>query len=74
VLEPGDKILPNSQRAAGHTTCTYGLFITIPNGRLDPPSENVVMFAERPARAPKAIKVWFYPGDRTGEEDPGVYS
>jgi len=27
-----------------------------------------VMFAERPAGAPQAIQVWYYPGDRIGEE------
>jgi len=26
------------------------------------------MFAERPAGQPQAIQVWFYPGDRIGEE------
>src|SRR5262249_566792 len=45
-----------------------GLFMTIPNTRLDPPSDNLIMFAERPAGLPPAIQVWFYPGERTGEE------
>src|SRR4051812_1326223 len=45
-----------------------GLFMTIPNDRLDPPDENLVMFAERPAGVPQAIQAWFYPGDRIGEE------
>jgi hypothetical protein len=45
-----------------------GLFMTIPNDRLSPPSDNLIMFAERPAGAPQAIQAWFYPGDRTGEE------
>jgi hypothetical protein len=45
-----------------------GLFMTIPNERLDPPSDNLVMFSERAAGAPQAIQVWFYPGDRFGEE------
>ena len=45
-----------------------GLFMTIPNNRLDAPSDNLVMFTERPAGAPQAIQVWFYPGDRSGEE------
>jgi hypothetical protein len=49
-------------------TKTYGLFMTIPNERLDAPDENVVMFNERPVGSPKAIQVWFYPGDRVGEE------
>ncbi len=45
-----------------------GLFMTIPNDRRDPPSDNLVMFSERPAGSPQAIQVWFYPGDRIGEE------
>lgn len=35
-----------------------GLFMTIPNNRMDPPNDNLVMFAERPAGAPQAIQVW----------------
>ena len=46
----------------------YGLFLTIPAERLDPPEDNIIMFAERPAGLPQAIQVWFYPGDRLGEE------
>jgi hypothetical protein len=45
-----------------------GLFMTIPNNRMDPPSDNLVMFSERAAGTPQAIQVWFYPGNRTGEE------
>jgi hypothetical protein len=44
------------------------LFMTIPSERLDTPSENLVMFSERPAGMPQAIQAWFYPGDRIGEE------
>lgn len=50
------------------TNKPIGLFMTIPMDRLDPPNDNLIMFAERPAGAPQAIQVWFYPGDRTGEE------
>lgn len=49
-------------------TKTYGMFMTIPNDRMEPPDDNVVMFAERPAGIPQAIQVWYYPGDRVGEE------
>jgi hypothetical protein len=45
-----------------------GMFMTIPNDRMEPPNDNLVMFAERPAGAPQAIQVWYYPGDRIGEE------
>ncbi len=46
----------------------YGMFITIPNDRLDTPDENVVMFGEAPAGAPQAVQAWWYPGERIGEE------
>lgn len=49
-------------------TKVYGMFLTIPTDRLEPPSENVVMFAETPAGAPQAIQAWWYPGDQTGDE------
>jgi hypothetical protein len=32
------------------------------------PTKTVVMFAERPAGIPQAVKEWFYPGDSFGEE------
>lgn len=49
-------------------TKVYGMFITIPNDRLDTPDNNVVMFGESPAGTAQAIQAWWYPGDRTGEE------
>jgi hypothetical protein len=50
------------------TNKPIGLFMTIPNQRLEAPDDNLIMFAERPAGTPQAIQVWFYPGDRIGEE------
>lgn len=50
------------------TNKPIGLFMTIPMDRLNPPEDNLIMFSERPAGTPQAIQVWFYPGDRTGEE------
>jgi len=49
-------------------THIYGMFLTIPNQRLETPSENVVMFSEAPAGAPQAVQAWWYPGERVGEE------
>jgi hypothetical protein len=49
-------------------THVYGMFITIPNDRLQASDENLVMFGEAPAGAPQAVEAWWYPGDRTGEE------
>jgi hypothetical protein len=50
------------------TNKPLALFMTIPNERLEAPADNLIMFAERPAGSPQAIQVWFYPGDRVGEE------
>jgi len=50
------------------TNKPVGMFLTVPSERFDPPSENLIMFAERPAGSPQAIQVWFYPGDKIGEE------
>lgn len=50
------------------TNKPIGLFMTIPNDRLNPPDDNLIMFSERPAGQPQAIQAWFYPGDRIGEE------
>ncbi len=49
-------------------THVYGMFLTIPNDRLNTPDENVIMFGESPAGAPQAVQAWWYPGDRVGEE------
>jgi hypothetical protein len=46
----------------------YGMFITIPNDRMDTPDENVVLFGESQAGTPQAVQAWWYPGERTGEE------
>lgn len=42
--------------------------LAIPNERLEAADEPVVMFSERPAGSPQAVKVWFYPGNRIGNE------
>lgn len=42
--------------------------MTIPNQRLDPVQDTFVMFSERPAGTPVAVKAWFYPGRSIGEE------
>jgi hypothetical protein len=49
-------------------THLYGTFLTIPDYRMKPPSKPLVLFEERPAGAPQAIKAWFYPGDNFGNE------
>ena len=42
--------------------------MAIPNDRLEPADEPLVLFSERPAGSPQAVKVWFYPGERVGNE------
>ena len=49
-------------------TKTYGMFISMPNQRLTPSNNPVVMFKETPAGAPPAVQVWFYPGETYGYE------
>lgn len=46
----------------------YGLLLAIPNQRLEPADDPVVLFAERSAGTPQAIRAWFYPGETIGNE------
>src|SRR5437870_6384475 len=46
----------------------FATLLAIPNDRLEPADDPVVMFAERPAGSPQAVKVWYYPGERIGNE------
>lgn len=46
----------------------YTTFLAVPAEMRDTPDKTVVMFAERPAGAPQAVKEWFYPGNSIGEE------
>jgi hypothetical protein len=42
--------------------------LSIPNYRLHPNGKTQFAFWETPAGVPKAIRVWFYPGDNFGQE------
>ena len=42
--------------------------MTIPHTRLEPFSRSKFEFDERPTGSPMALKLWFYPGNSTGEE------
>jgi hypothetical protein len=42
--------------------------LTIPATRLEVPDDSLFEFDERPSDSPRALKVWFYPGDSSGEE------
>ena len=46
----------------------YTTMLAIPNERLEPSDKPVVLFSERASGSPQAIKVWFYPGNRVGNE------
>src|SRR5213080_1576461 len=49
-------------------TKIFSTLMAIPNDRLEPADEPLVLFSERPAGSPQAVKVWFYPGERIGNE------
>lgn len=44
------------------------MLMTIPNTRFETPEKSIFEFEERPSDSPQAIKVWYYPGNSTGEE------
>jgi hypothetical protein len=46
----------------------HGIFLSIPDQKLEPSDKPIVMFRETPAGAPEAVKAWFYPGETTGFE------
>ncbi len=46
----------------------YATILAIPNSRLVATDKTVITFAERPAGDPPALKAWFYPGDRSGQQ------
>jgi hypothetical protein len=46
----------------------FTTILAIPNQRLEPSDKPVVLFSERPAGSPQAVKVWYYPGETIGNE------
>jgi hypothetical protein len=46
----------------------YTTILAIPNDRLEPSDKPVVLFSERASGSAQAVKVWYYPGDRIGDE------
>jgi hypothetical protein len=46
----------------------YSMAFAIPAERLDPPDRTIFTFYEMPSGQPDALKTWFYPGDRHGQE------
>src|SRR5438309_11030468 len=49
-------------------TQIFATIRTIPNTRFEPPDKTIFEFDERSGDSPRALKVWFYPGDSTGQE------
>jgi hypothetical protein len=45
-----------------------GTFLTIPEERLEPTDKTVVTFKETPVGVPEAVKAWFYPYEKSGDE------
>jgi hypothetical protein len=45
-----------------------GTFLTIPEQRLEPSDKTVVTFKEMPVGTPEAVRAWFYPYEKTGDE------
>jgi len=46
----------------------YTTLLSVPNERLEPADKPIVLFSERATGSPQAVKVWYYPGDRIGDE------
>jgi hypothetical protein len=46
----------------------FKTILAIPDQRLEPSDKPIVMFAERAAGTPQAVKAWFYPGRTIGDE------
>jgi len=46
----------------------YTTLLTIPDERMEASDQPVVLFAERPSGQAQAIKSWFYPEERIGQE------
>jgi hypothetical protein len=46
----------------------YTTILAIPNDRVEPSDKPLVLFSERASGSPQAVRVWYYPGERTGNE------
>jgi len=49
-------------------THVFTTILAIPNYRLKTTDKTVMTFSERPAGQPEALRAWFYPGRKWGEE------
>ena len=62
----GDRNIVEIHNADGTRLIT--MVMAIPNYRLTPTDQTVIKFREVPRDSPEAIRAWFYPGDRYGQE------
>jgi hypothetical protein len=46
----------------------YTTLLAVPNQRAEPSDKPIVLFSERAAGSPQAVKVWYYPGETIGNE------
>jgi hypothetical protein len=46
----------------------FTTMLAVPNQRMEPSDKPIVLFSERASGSPQAVKVWYYPGDRIGNE------
>jgi hypothetical protein len=53
---------------SGDGSQVLGTFLTIPEERLEPSDKTIVTFKEMPVGVPEAIRAWFYPWTKTGDE------
>lgn len=49
-------------------THVYATVLAIPDFRIEPTGKTKIQFEERAAQAPQAVRAWFYPGRRYGEQ------
>lgn len=46
----------------------FKTLMAVPNQRMDASDKPIVLFSERPSGSPQAVKVWYYPGEKIGNE------
>jgi len=66
LADPTERKIVQVLSADGKTP--YGMFFSLPAERFEPAATPEVQFMETAAGMPAAIKVWWYPGERTGYE------
>jgi hypothetical protein len=77
VLQPGTYVFKLTESSSDRNIVEvfnkdeshlYGIFLAIPDYRLQPTGKPIITFEERAAGAPPAVKAWFWPGDNYGHD------